>query len=100
MPDTDIKRRILEIIGKHALAAQASSYDRHVAVTAVARARAVVESMPIDPDDACDPASGILEALRALHATYNDPDGEYTNGKGVLGSLIDDVTHDLSSGEP
>ena len=38
----------------------------------------------------------ILTALILLQADYHDPDGEFTNGKGVLGSLIDDFASTLS----
>lgn len=37
-----------------------------------------------------------LAALNALHLDYHDPDGEFTNEKGVLGSLIDDISSAFS----
>ena len=33
----------------------------------------------------------VVRALKLLLQTYNDPDGENTNGRGVIGSLLGDV---------
>jgi len=100
MSELDVRRRALALVDKHALAAQASPYDRHVAVAAIAKARTTVANAPIDPDDAAAAAGQIVAALTALHATYHDPDGEFTNGKGVLGNLIDDIVAAFSAAAP
>lgn len=81
---------------KHALAAQSSQYDRSVAITAIARARAVVAEV-IASSKGEDVGVEILDALIELHSDYNDPDGLYTNGKGVLGNLIGDIEIELKS---
>ena len=33
-----------------------------------------------------------LKELKELKLRYNDTDGKYTNGKGVVGALIEDLT--------
>ena len=86
----ELRNLILATVAKHAVAAQASQYDRSVSITAVAAARSIVEE--ISPDNPSqDYGDRVLSALRSLHQTYNDPDGEYTNGRGVVGSLLGDV---------
>ena len=91
MPVESAKIRVMAVIADHATKAQASQYDRGVAITAVASARRTVESLSLQQADADSHRQTILDALNALRTDYNDPDGLYTNGKGVLGSLIDDV---------
>lgn len=81
---------------KHASAAQASQCDRTVAITAIARARHIIEEI------SANSANGnfgveFLSALGELHSNYNDPDGIYTNGKGILGSLIGDIEIELNN---
>ena len=90
-----VKIRTNSIIASHANAAQSSQYDRRVAVTAISSARSVIDSVFARPD-VKDYKSEILEALIALQSDYHDPDGEFTNGKGVLGSLIGDLASALS----
>lgn len=88
--------RINASVEKHALAAQVSQYDRTVTITAIASARHVIEEV------IANSANGnfgveLLSALVELNANYNDPDGIYTNGKGVLGSLIGDIEMELNN---
>ncbi|NNE24789.1 MAG: hypothetical protein HKN11_19495 [Rhizobiales bacterium] len=78
------------VLTRHALAAQASEYDRSVAVTAIAAARAVITGAAVE-GSAGDYGRTVYAAVASLHQTYNDPDGEYTNGRGVLGSLLGDL---------
>jgi len=79
-----------EVLTRHALAAQASQYDRSVAVTAIAAARAIITNATVE-GSAEDYGQSVYAAVASLHQTYNDPDGEYTNGRGVLGSLLGDM---------
>ncbi|MGJ8533173.1 MAG: hypothetical protein ACSHYC_13410 [Alphaproteobacteria bacterium] len=88
--------RINANVEKHALAAQASQYDRTVAITAIARARALIEEVGANSDSG-NLGAELHSALVELHANYNDPDGVYTNGKGVLGSLIGDIEIELNN---
>ena len=91
MQDNETKDRVMAIITDHATKAHASEYDRSVAISAIASARRTVEDLPLEPSGSENHGQTILDALNDLRAGYNDPDGKYTNGKGVLGSLIDDV---------
>ncbi len=94
-----LKSRVDKALEKHALAAQASQYDRSVAISAIASARAVVEDISGKYNSDIF-GSQLLAALYGLHSNYNDPDGTYTNGKGVLGSLIGDIEFELSNSKP
>lgn len=87
--------RINSNVEKHALAAQSSEYDRAVAITAIARARKVIEDV-IAGSSSKNLGVEILTNLIELHSNYNDPDGVYTNGKGVLGSLVADIEIELN----
>lgn len=78
------------LVDKHALKAGESEYDRGVAVAAIAAARKTILAVPIGTDVSAYHA-GVRAALERLHARYHDPDGQYTSGKGVIGSLIDDL---------
>ena len=90
MRTEELRDQILAAVAQHAVAAQESQYDRTVCITAVGAARSTVEA--IAPDCASqDFGSRVLCALNSLHQTYNDTDGEYTNGRGVIGSLIADI---------
>ncbi len=91
----NIKNWAKSIIEKHAKAAQCSQYDRKVAVTAISNARIVIDKVIAKPDVENYKAE-IVAALIVLQSEYHDPDGEFTNGKGVLGSLIDDFASALS----
>lgn len=96
MQEQDIWRLALEVVRQHAERAQMSEYDRSVAITAISRARNTIEDLAksgIQPNK-CKQA--ILDALEKLRANYHDPDGEFTNGKGVIGSLRDDIATALS----
>lgn len=88
--------RINANVEKHALAAQVSQYDRTVAITAIARARVVVDEVSANSGRG-NFSVELLSALVELHSNYNDPDGVYTNGKGVLGSLIGDIEIELNN---
>ena len=96
MQDNETRKRVMATIADHATKAQASEYDRSVAISAIASARRTVENLQLEPSGSENHGQRILDALNDLRAGYNDPVGKYTNGKGVLGSLIDDVYQMLS----
>ena len=99
MHANELKNQIVAAIEKHAVAAQVSEYDRTVSITAVAAARSVVGS--IIPDNPVQIyAEQISSALKSLLQTYNDSDGEYTNGRGVIGSLLGDVEAVIQKADP
>jgi hypothetical protein len=86
----ELKILILATVAEHAIAAQASRYDRTVCITAVVAARDVIEGISAN-NQLQNYTEEVLGSLNALRQTYNDPDGQYTNGKGVIGSLFGDV---------
>lgn len=85
-----MRREILRVIDQHAISAQASQYDRRVCITAVGAVRSSVEDIPVE-GSAQSFGQQVLEAVTSLLETYNDRDGEYTNGRGVIGSLLGDI---------
>lgn len=85
-----MKNDLLEIVNAHAVKASNSQYDQGVCVLAISTARKTIMSIPTDLPPA-DYQEQVLQSLTALFETYHDPDGEYTSGKGVIGSLIDDI---------
>ncbi len=90
MSPDKMRVRVLNVLEAHALAAQASQYDRRVAVTAISTARAHIEEI-LAEGSAEAYGNLVLAALASQLETYNDPDGVYTNGRGVIGSLLGDL---------
>ena len=86
----EMQAQILQILNRHALEAQNSQYDRSVSITAIATARDHFNQVAVE-SSAEAYCQRVLADLITLQETYNDPDGEYTNGRGVLGSLIGDI---------
>ncbi len=88
-----VKERVLSLVDKHAKKASKCEYDREVAIKAISAARKAVLTIPDDlPPNLI--RSHALAALAELMANYHDPDGQYTSGKGVIGSLYDEVRFD------
>ena len=87
----EIQTQILQVLNRHARKAQDSQYDRSVSITAIATARNHFNRVILD-GSAEAYRQRVLADLIALQETYNDPDGEFTNGRGVLGSLIGDIS--------
>ena len=92
----EVKETVKSIIDEHAVKVQANQYDRHIAVSAVASARKRVDELQLETVPADKQARTVIDALIQLRLEYSDPDGEYTNGKAILGNLIDDVFLALS----
>lgn len=90
---------ISKILNARSLKAAQSQYDRTVCISAVRAARDVFESVPID-GTAAEYGQAVAAALGELQDTYNDPDGEYTSGKGPIGDVYHDVSSLLDSRTP
>jgi hypothetical protein len=86
----DQKKIVQAVIERHAQKARESEYDRTVAIAAISASREVVSAVPGDLQGR-DYAARILSQLHQLAASYYDPDGEYTSGKGVIGALLSDL---------
>ncbi len=85
-----MKSEVLEIVDAHAVKAANSQYDQGVCVNAISVARKTIMAVPADLSPG-DYKAQLLQDLTALFVDYHDPDGEYTSGKGVIGSLLDDI---------
>lgn len=86
---TALKRAIETIFAERTQKASQSEYDRSVLLGAVAAARDAVENVAwTDAADAYK--EDLLETLSELRASYNDPDGQYTNGKAMIGDIYTD----------
>ena len=96
MSKNNVKERVMAIIAEHAIKARNSQYDIGVAITAIASAETTVTDLHESLFSTDDYAQEVVGALRTLRDEYNDTDGQYTNGKGILGSLTDDIYVALS----
>jgi hypothetical protein len=92
-----MRQEILRVVKSHAISAQASQYDRRVAVTAIGAVRSSVENIPVE-GSAQSYGRKILAAVTSLLEGYNDPEGEYTNGRGIIGSLLGDLAGVVKKG--
>ena len=75
-----------ELVAIHHQQALKSPYDYKVSIMAIGAARDVIES--IDADELSESAYTeiIIHELNELRKRYYDSDGEYTSGKGEIGS--------------
>ena len=85
-----LRAAIEEIFVKRSRKAAQSEYDRSVCIRAVATARDVFDSVPVE-GNAAQYGQAVVSALAPLYENYNDPDGEFTSGKGVIGDAYMDV---------
>jgi len=92
---TDQQTIVSQLIAEHAQKASLSQYDRAVAITAISAARQVVLAIPSNLP-AEEYQARVLAELGQLMERYHDPDGEYTSGKGVIGSLVNDLHYTLA----
>jgi hypothetical protein len=90
MTATELSTAIDEVFAKRGMAAAQSEYDRSVCVRAIATARGIFEDLPVEGNTA-DFGQAVISALSPIYENYNDPDGEYTSGKGTIGDVIHDI---------
>ncbi len=83
---------IAGILLERAVGAQKSEYDRGVCIRAVGVARIVFQSIPIE-GTGTEYGQAVVAALQQVYETYNDPDGEYTSGKGSIGDVFIDISN-------
>ena len=81
---------ITRIFAKRSIKAAESQYDRKVCVRAVGTARDVFMRVSVE-GTATEYGQSVLRALEPLCDNYNDPDGEYTSGKGSIGDVFYDI---------
>lgn len=85
-----MREKIEEVLAAHAHKAAASEYDRAVCISAVAATRRIIFEQ-FEASGRLVDADALINHLQQFHANYNDPDGVYTSGKGVIGDLIADL---------
>ncbi|MBT8141592.1 MAG: hypothetical protein HKN88_00235 [Gammaproteobacteria bacterium] len=85
-----MQKNIQQILKEHALKAQRSEYDRSVCISAVSKARKLIESIA-ETSDPNEYRKVLIDKLTDFQQNYYDPDGQYTSGKGVLGDLLGDI---------
>lgn len=84
-------KSIIEAAFKNAREDAASSaYDRAVCIKAISTANDVFMAIPV-AGSAEDYFQTVYQELTTLQKSYNDPDGEYTNGKAMIGSLLGEI---------
>jgi len=81
----NLKNTVLNIINNHIRKAEQSEYDRSVSILAVSFVRDWLSSSQ------CNTKESIVAGIESLKDNYNDKEGQYTNGKGVIGAIIDDI---------
>ena len=84
------KKQLEELLNRHALKAQSSSYDRGVCVLAVSTVRERLLTLTEDLQGCIDLEDAISQ-IAELAQQYSDPDGQYTSGKSVVIGLLDDL---------
>ena len=96
-PDAaELHQKITSVFARRSAAAAQSQYDRSVCIRAVGAAREVFEGVSIE-GSATEYCQTVLAALGPLLENYNDPDGEFTSGRGVLGDIYSDIYSLLSA---
>lgn len=89
------RKNILDLVDIHAQKARTSQYDRDVCILAISAARNVVLAVSAELSAQAFKAS-VQEKLNELLGNYYDSDGEYTSGKSVIGSLLDDIRSSMN----
>lgn len=87
---------IKAIVKKRSIGASESQYDRKVCILAVGAAGDAINRVPVT-GMAIEYCQAVTAILNDLQDSYNDPDGEYTSGKGSIGGVYYDVLGLLDS---
>lgn len=86
----ELQRAVEKIIRKRAIEASQTAYDTSVWIGAVEEARRVFEGVVL-VESVEIYHKAVVRALSEASDTYNDTDGEYTNGRGGIGNVLYDV---------
>lgn len=90
-----VREQIAAIVDDQIEQEKKSPYDWKVAVKAAWAAQSAFEAVPVE-GEAEAYVRAVIDKLVALRERYNDPDGEYTSGKGEIGSIISRIESDLA----
>lgn len=92
MPEKNIVQQVEELVAKHQQYAVESPYDFKVSIRAIGAARSVIEDIDKNLSDEEYLALAVTK-LTDLRERYYDSEGEYTSGKGEIGSLLNDISY-------
>lgn len=81
------QQAIAEIMAGQMRSAQSSEYDWKVCVGAMSAAGAAFRAIPVEGTPG-DYVRTVAVRLAALRDSYDDPEGEYTNGASSIGSAV------------
>lgn len=81
------RNAIKKIINEQAIKEAGSPYDKSVCITAVTAARDVFEGVEVS-GSATQYIGWVYDAISRLQDNYSDSDGQYTNGKAPIGSVL------------
>ena len=95
MTDSTVPAQVANIVMMHRKNASQSAYDHKVAIMAVGSAASLIEQFNWSGNIQAD-LERLLPSLESFRNNYYDSDGEYTSGKGEIGSLLADLKYLLS----
>ena len=95
MSDSTVPSQVANIVTMHRKKASESAYDHKVAIMAVGSAANLIEQFNWTGDLQAD-LEQLVPSLESFRDKYYDSDGEYTSGKGEIGSLLADLRYLLS----
>lgn len=93
-PIQDAQKVVAELLAEHQHKASSSPYDMKVAVLAIGAASTVIKAINdecVADTDVDAYLHSLIERLTQLRENYYDSDGEYSSGKGEIGSLLGDI---------
>ena len=84
-----IKRRITIILLEHATDAADAEQDTSVRIAAVGAAKQIIDQInPASYDNERRYAGAVIDALEKLSGEYRDIEGEFTDGRGDIQSVL------------
>ena len=87
-------KRIEVIVNEQIEREKQSPYDWKVAVTAAWAAESHWKGVPVE-GDAETYVAQVVQKLTELRERYYDADGEYTSGKGEIGSILNRIADEV-----
>ena len=85
-----IRNEVSKLVEIHRNRASNSPYDHKVSIMAIGAASMAINDVAGSLEDK-DYLDAIENKLSELRDRYNDRNGEYTSGKGEIGSLLADI---------
>ena len=85
-----LREKLLNIVERHQQKAEYSQYDRKVAIVAVGTVWQIIDAFDWSGNMMND-VRKVIEVLTKLRDKYNDTSGQYSSGKGEIGSLLKDI---------